>query len=135
MSYSEFTTTIDVRPDDIDMNQHVHHSRYFDYVLAARIDQMDRCYGMPMADFHALGLNMVIRRQEMEYKRSLVLGDEAVVTTSVSAIERRSVSVNFRIANAKGALCARGSLTAALISLETGRPQDLPESVVKAYSI
>ena len=41
--YSRFETELQVRPDDIDMNQHVHNSRYFDYVLAARYDQMARC--------------------------------------------------------------------------------------------
>ena len=30
---TRFRTPLRVRPDDIDMNQHVHGSRYFDYVL------------------------------------------------------------------------------------------------------
>ena len=32
---TKFETELQVRPDDIDMNQHVHASRYHDYVLAA----------------------------------------------------------------------------------------------------
>ncbi len=48
---SKFESEMQVRPDDIDMNRHVHNSRYFDYVLAARYDQMARCYGMPMEEF------------------------------------------------------------------------------------
>ena len=36
--YSKFETELQVRPDDIDMYQHVHSSRYMDYVLAARFD-------------------------------------------------------------------------------------------------
>ncbi len=35
--FSKFETELQVRPDDIDMNQHVHGSRYMDYVLAARV--------------------------------------------------------------------------------------------------
>ena len=46
--YSKFTTEMQVRPDDIDMNRHVHSSRYLDYVFAARFDQMERCYKMSM---------------------------------------------------------------------------------------
>ena len=42
--FSTFETIVPVRPDDIDMNQHVHNSKYLDYVLAARLDQMERCY-------------------------------------------------------------------------------------------
>ncbi|MCP5552003.1 MAG: hypothetical protein H7A53_14035, partial [Akkermansiaceae bacterium] len=37
-AFSTFETRLDVRPDDIDMNRHVHNSRYLDYVLAARYD-------------------------------------------------------------------------------------------------
>ncbi|MFN5663556.1 MAG: acyl-CoA thioesterase, partial [Bacteroidota bacterium] len=43
-----YETELQVRPDDIDMFQHVHSTRYLDYVLAARYDQMERCYGNPM---------------------------------------------------------------------------------------
>ena len=47
---TRFETALSVRPDDIDMNQHVHASRYHDYVLAARYDQMARCYQMAMEE-------------------------------------------------------------------------------------
>ena len=32
--YSTFTSEIIVRPDDIDMNNHVHFSKYLDFVLS-----------------------------------------------------------------------------------------------------
>jgi len=51
MSGTKFETAMLVRPDDIDMNRHVHGSRYTDYVLAARYDQMARCYRMPIEVF------------------------------------------------------------------------------------
>jgi acetyl-CoA acetyltransferase len=50
---TRFNSELQVRPDDIDMNQHVHASKYFDYVLAARYDQMARCYKMGMDEFVA----------------------------------------------------------------------------------
>jgi len=54
-THSRFETELKVRPDDIDMNQHVHNSRYFDYVMSARYDQMARCYGMSMEEFIQAG--------------------------------------------------------------------------------
>ncbi|MBM2845221.1 MAG: fadM, partial [Bacteroidetes bacterium] len=57
MEYKRFETELVVRPDDIDMNNHVHGSRYLDYVLYARFDQMGRCYGMPMDEFLKKGWN------------------------------------------------------------------------------
>ena len=34
--FSKFESELAVRPDDIDLYQHVHSTRYLDYVLAAR---------------------------------------------------------------------------------------------------
>jgi acyl-CoA thioesterase FadM len=43
MPYKRFETELIVPPDDIDMNNHLHGSKYLDYVLAARYDHMGRC--------------------------------------------------------------------------------------------
>ena len=60
-----------VRPDDIDMTRHVHSSRYLDYVLAARFDQMERCYKMSMQAFMERGLGWVIKTSHIEFIRPL----------------------------------------------------------------
>ena len=75
MGKTRFVTELQVRPDDIDMNHHVHASRYSDYVLAARYDQMARCYGMGMEEFIKIGLGWFVRTWHIEYKRPLRLGD------------------------------------------------------------
>ena len=59
--YSIFERTLKVRPDDIDMFNHVHNSKYFDYVLAARYDQMEQFYKMPMESFLESGFGWVVR--------------------------------------------------------------------------
>jgi acyl-CoA thioester hydrolase/thioesterase-3 len=69
---SRFETELQVRPDDIDMYQHVHSSRYMDYVLAARFEQMDRCYKMPMSEFQKLGFGWFLAGTEMRFRRPLV---------------------------------------------------------------
>jgi len=71
MSFSSFETELGVRPDDIDFFQHVHSSKYFDYVLAARYDQMTRCYGMSMEWFIERGYGWVVKQAMIEYKRPL----------------------------------------------------------------
>ena len=76
-----FESEMDVRPDDIDMFQHVHASKYQDYVLAARFDQMKRCYGISMEAFMEKGLGWFVRDFSIEYKRSLGLGDRFKVKT------------------------------------------------------
>ena len=134
--YSAFKSLIPVRPDDIDMNRHVHNSRYNDYVLAARYDQMERCYGMSMDDFIVRGLSWVVRASYIEHKRPLHLGDTAEVETRVEEIAERGVKVAFLITKeADGKAVAKGWLDYVLVSLGTGRPQVIPEDVVTIYSI
>ena len=45
LHHTRFETELQVRPDDLDFFRHVHSSRYQDYVLAARFDQMSAATG------------------------------------------------------------------------------------------
>jgi acyl-CoA thioester hydrolase/thioesterase-3 len=63
---SKFETILKVRPDDIDMNNHVHSSKYIDYVLAARYEQMEFNYKMPMQEFIKHGYGWVIKNTFIE---------------------------------------------------------------------
>ena len=135
-SYTAFQTRIAVRPDDIDMNQHVHNSKYFDYVLAARYDQMERCYGMSMEEFFERGYSWVVRASYMEHKRPLHIGDFAVIETAIDEVRDRGVKVVFEIQKeADSKTVAKGWLDYAMVSVETGRPQSIPADIVEKYSI
>src|SRR5947208_7806688 len=94
-TYATFETEFRVRPDDIDMFGHVHNSRYFDYVLAARYDQMARCYGMAMEEFLAIGFGWVVSIAHVEYKRPLILGDHITVVTWIDELRPTGVRVQF----------------------------------------
>src|SRR6476646_9901152 len=94
---SKFESELQVRPDDIDMNHHVHGSRYFDYVLAARYDQMERCYKMSMQEFIQAGLGWYIKAAHLDYKRPLRIGEFFIVRAWVDAIRRSEVAVKFEI--------------------------------------
>lgn len=134
--YSSFETVIPVRPDDIDMNQHVHNSKYFDYVLAARYDQMERCYGMSMEAFLERGFSWVVRASFMEHKRPLRIGDQAVVRTQVEEIRSRGVKVGFRIdKESDQKAVAKGWLDYVMVDAETGRPRSIPEDIIEVYSV
>ena len=97
MPGTKFETEMQVRPDDIDMNRHVHGSRYMDYVLAARYDQMARCYKMPMEEFLRHGFGWFVRTAHVEYKRPLGLGERFIVRTWIEEIVKRGVKVQFEI--------------------------------------
>lgn len=133
---TRFTSELQARPDDIDMNQHVHASKYFDYVLAARYDQMARCYKMGMEAFLARGLGWFVRAAHIEYQRALKIGERFAVTTWIDQVERDSVRVQFEIARtSNGKTAANGNCVYTLVNMRTGRAESIPEDVLAKYSI
>lgn len=133
---SRFETELQVRPDDLDMNAHVHASKYFDYVLAARYEQMARCYKMSMEEFLRAGLGWYVRSSYIEYKRALGLGESFVVRTWVESFQRDTVRVDFQILKkATGKLSADGYCYYTLINLKTNRAEVIPDWIVAKYAI
>lgn len=141
--FSRFSSKITVRPSDIDMNGHVHHSLYLDYLLAARTEQMKLCYKMPWEEFTGLGLAWMVRRYEIEYKRSLKMGEFALVTTWVQDIgskeNRKAASVakiGFEIGiSDSGKIAALGHAEYVLVDINSGRAVSIPDEVIRRYSV
>jgi len=135
-TFSTFETALSVRPDDIDMHQHVHNSRYLDYVLAARFDQMARCYGMGMDDFLERGWTWFVRTAHIEHKRALALGDTMTVRTRVAEIGKRNVIIAFEIVRGSDRrLSAEGWIDYLMVDRNSGRPMTIPEHVTRMYSV
>lgn len=133
---TRFTSEMQVRPDDIDMNQHVHGSRYFDYVLAARYDQMTRCYKMSMEQFVEAGYGWFTKSAHLEYKRPLRIGEWFVVTTWVEEIYRTGVKVHFEIARqTNGKICCDGYFDYSMIHLTNGRAAQIPDWISAKYAV
>jgi acyl-CoA thioester hydrolase/thioesterase-3 len=134
--YARFETELPVIPRDIDVNGHVHHSVYFDYLLAARFDQMDRCYKMSMEAFLKMGFTWVARKYEIEYRSGIQMGDTAVVRTWISKIGKVSVDVGFQIfGKSENNEAARGMARYVLIDFRTNKPVIIPKNVLEKYSI
>ena len=133
---SKFETELQVRPDDIDMNQHVHASRYMDYVLAARYDQMARCYKMSMEEFTKAGFGWYVRTTHIEFKRPLGLGEFFVVRTWVEDFFKDGVEVRFEILKRQtGKLCCDGYCRYTMIDLQTGRAKAIPDWIAEKYAV
>jgi len=133
--YANFKTEYRVRPDDIDMFRHVHNSKYFDYVLAARYDQMERCYGMAMEVFLEQGFGWLVRSVYMDYKRPLLLGDYFIITTGIESIDGRNCRVIFNITNkATNKLCCDGWFDFVMVNITDGKAVKIPAHVIKHYT-
>ena len=133
--YAKFETELAVRPDDIDLYQHVHSTRYLDYVLAARFDQMDRCYGMSMQAFAQRGLGWYMTAASVRFKRPLGLGDRMTVRCWIERFTETGCVLGFEIDKLGGKRVFEGTADYALVSLESGRAVPLPDDVRAKYSI
>ena len=134
--YATFTTEYRVRPDDIDMFQHVHNSKYLDYVLAARYDQMDQCYGMSMEKFMERGFGWVVKAVHINYKRSLTMGDYFIVRTSIETIDDRGCRVRFAILikDSEKVSCD-GWFDFVMIDMQTGKGVKIPHDIIQHYNV
>ena len=134
--YSTFSSELRVRPDDIDMNNHVHNARYFDYVLAARYDQMERCYRVSMDEFIKLGYTWVVVSCYIEFKQPLGMGDTIIVNTGIDEVRATGVKVKFSIQKKEsGLLCAEGNFEYALLNARSGKLTRIPAEIAEKYSI
>ena len=135
-TYSRFTSEGKVRPDDIDMFQHVHNSKYLDYVLAARYEQMETAYGMSMEQFMSEGYGWVVKTAHVNFIRPLNLGETFSVTTGIVAINEKGAKVSYELISKKtGKLCSDGWFEYVLIDLQTGRSRPITEAMIEKYSI
>jgi acyl-CoA thioesterase FadM len=134
--YARFETEMQVRPDDIDMFNHVHSSRYMDYVLAARYEQMARCYKMSWEDFIKLGLGWFLVSTQMNFKRPLGIGEHFVVRTWVAEFRKDGVKIGFEIDKKdSGKRSCDGWADYTLIKLSTSRATAIPEDIKARYTI
>ena len=125
-----------MRPDDIDMFNHVHNSIYLDYVLAARYEQMELFYGMSMEKFLEMGYGWVVKAVQIDYKRALGLGDQFTVETGIIDVNKKGCRVTFEIKNLKSSkVSTSGWFDFVMIDLKTGRGMEVSEEMVRLYSI
>jgi acyl-CoA thioester hydrolase/thioesterase-3 len=134
--YSIFETELKVRPDDIDMFNHVHNSKYFDYVLAARYEQMEKFYKMPMEDFLKSGFGWVVKTAHVDFKRPLTLGDVLLIRTGILSINEKGCRVQFEIENKRTSkISSDGWFDYVMIDIASGRASRVSEEMIKTYSV
>ena len=135
--YSIFETEIIVRPDDIDMNNHVHYSRYLDYILMARYDQMKKDYKVAMEEFVERGFSWVASEVNIQYKRPILLADETIkVRTQLEEFNGAKVLINFWIVKGeREKVAAQGEVSFTMIAVKSGRPTRVPADIVAQYQV
>ena len=135
LDYSEYLSLVQVRPGDIDLFGHVHSSKYLDYFLAARFEQMQKNYLCGMDEFLNKGLGWFLQDFDISFKRQLKMGDVAQVYSRIISLEKTGSIVGFRMNNTSNKLVAEGKGNFTLVDINTARAVSVPEWVVDRYSV
>ncbi len=123
-----FETTIQVRPSDMDINFHVHLSKYLEYILFARMEQMDRCYHLPIAKFVKRGMSWVVRSTHLNFHSSVRLGDEFRMWTWVEEISGTDclIAVEGKVDEDTK---ISGAVLFCMVDAKTGQSKEIPDDI------
>jgi acyl-CoA thioester hydrolase/thioesterase-3 len=120
---SEFTP----RFSDFDMQGIMSSRCFLDFLVEARIDQMVRCYEIPLDHYTEKNQTWVFSAVTLTFLRPVLYGTTILVETEVTSIEGAAATVDFVFRHAgKDKVFAQGSATYHLIDLATRRPVDVP---------
>ena len=127
------TITVTPMPADIDELDHVSNLVYLRWVLDVALSH-SAVLGWDHAAYRRLGAVFVVRRHEIDYLSSVVLGDEVLATTwveswkQVSCIRKTEL---MRAADRK--LVARATTQWAFIDY-AGKPRKIPPELIELFT-
>ncbi|TWT92387.1 acyl-CoA thioesterase [Stieleria varia] len=124
-----------VLPDEIDAQQHVHNLRYLQWTLWAAGGHT-KSTGWDTAAALADGLGWVVRGHEVTYRAAAVAGDEIVVRTWVSEIQRFASRRKYVICRpADRTVLARVETRWVFVDLRNHKALAIPDAALKLLTI
>lgn len=133
-----FSMEIRAQPEDIDDLNHVSNLVYVRWVQDVATAH-SRAIGYDMDAYRKLGAVFVVRRHEIDYLRSAMLGDRILLRTWVDTLKAASSVRMTSILRVGGpgdapgdenhVELARGRTTWAFVSTDSGRPVRMPEEM------
>ena len=112
---------------------HVGNLVYLDWLLAAA-HAHSASVGLTWERYRELGGAFVVRRHEIDYLGSALLGDQLVVRTWIAETARATSIRNYEVLRDTRCLI-RATTTWAFIDLTTGRPCRIFEPVLVAFEL
>lgn len=119
---------------DLDSEGHVNNAVYLSYIEECAI-QVSAAYGWPIDRFEAERIGIVARRHQIEYHLPALLGDELIIGTWISDMDRSSAQRNYAIIRQKdNDVLARICSEYVWISLIDGTPVPIPAGMRDDFS-
>jgi acyl-CoA thioester hydrolase len=132
-----FLHLVNVGSDDIDELGHANKLAYLRWVQDAAVAH-STAVGWSLAQYRAAGGVFVVRRQEIDYLRPALLGDELEVSTHLTEVNGvtsyRSTEIRRRSGESVTVL-ARAVTLWAYFDLVRGRPVRIPSSVRECFPV
>ena len=130
-----FSIRVTVTEQDLDELRHVNNIVYVRWIQDVAFAH-SVAVGLPMEKYRSLGAFFVVRRHEVDYLRSAVLGEELEVETRIidsSLVTAHRQTCIRRVAD--GQLMVQAKTHWAYVSTTTGRPVRIPPEVRQCFTI
>lgn len=121
----EFTTTVDVRYNDLDTYGHVNNAIYGTYIEEARVDYLETVLGGEIADITGEGeeTGMVVANLQLDFEQPIRLADEVTVGVRVPRLGEKSFPFEYEI-RSQGGVAATGETT--MVAYDRGTEGSVP---------
>jgi len=131
---NHFKKTILVAKDDIDGLNHVNNVVYLKWMIDVAIGHCE-ALGFTFDRFRELGGVFVVRRHEIDYIKSALLGDELTMYTWSEPMESsRALRIYQLMRESDQKLVLEGKTYWAFINPNTGRPTPIPVDITEAFA-
>ena len=122
-------------PEEIDGLGHVNNLVYLNWFIEAATAH-SQAVGWGIERMLAMGEGWVVRRHEIDYLLPLKPEEIVLIRTWVETAERASSGRLYEIyRRSDGKMVCRGLTIWVWINYKTGRPQRIPQEVVRAFSV
>ncbi|WP_276270784.1 acyl-CoA thioesterase [Haloarcula litorea] len=125
----EYTTTVDLRYDDLDTYGHVNNVRYGTYLEEARIDYLADVVGRGDSDFLSAtgdGTGIVIANLELDYERPVRSADSVAVGVRVPRLGTKSFPFEYEVRDGDH-VAATAETTVVTYDRDAGAPRAIPD--------
>ena len=129
----EHLTRIKIYYFDTDAAGVVHNVAYLRLVEVARTELAEHL-GWSLSEMNLTGLVPVVARTEIDYLKPARLGDEVLIQSQLTSLEKIRFHLEFRLTRASdGLLLSLCRQTMVTVQLPSGRPRPVPDSWKHAY--
>jgi acyl-CoA thioester hydrolase len=121
MSDFRHETTLSVRYRDLDPWGHVNNAVYVTYLEHARVSYLGEVLDADLED-----IDMVVANLEIDYERSVTLGDEVTVAIRVPDLGTSSYPMEYEV-RVGDEVAATARTTQVIVDAETGKPTPISD--------